>query len=112
LGRIDAVLFDKTGTLTTGEPVVSKIVPFAPQIEHSLLSIAASEKYSEHPVARAILKEAQEANCMLSDPENFRQIVGKGIDALVDGKPVFMGAVQKDDPDYDSIKHEEHFGTI
>jgi Cd2+/Zn2+-exporting ATPase len=113
LGRIDAVLFDKTGTLTTGEPVVAKIVPFAPHSENSLLALAASaEKYSEHPVARAILKAAQEAECMLREPESFRQIVGSGIEALVDGKPVFVGAVQEGDPDYDKVKNEDHSGTV
>lgn len=113
LGRIDAVLFDKTGTLTTGEPVVAKIVPFAPHSENSLLALAASaEKYSEHPVARAILKAAQEAGCMLREPESFRQIVGSGIEALVDGKPVFVGTVQEGDPDYDKVKNEDHSGTV
>ncbi|MEN6388797.1 MAG: cation-translocating P-type ATPase [Syntrophomonas sp.] len=113
LGRIDAVLFDKTGTLTTGEPVVAKIVPFAPHTGYSLLSIAASaEKYSEHPVARAILNAAQEANYILSEPINFRHIVGRGIEARVDGKHVFVGAVHEGDPDYDKIKNEDHSGTI
>lgn len=113
LGRIDTILFDKTGTLTTGEPVVTKIVPFAPHTKDSLLALAASaEKYSEHPVARAVLNAAQAANCTLSEPENFRQIIGSGIEALVDGKPVFVGAVHEDDPDYDLLKNEDHFGTI
>ncbi|MEN6350725.1 MAG: cation-translocating P-type ATPase [Syntrophomonas sp.] len=113
LGRIDAVLFDKTGTLTTGEPVVAKTVPFAHHTEHSLLSIAASaEKYSEHPVARAILNAAHEANCILSEPENFRTIVGKGIEALVDGKLVFAGSVHEGDADYNRLQKEDHLGTI
>jgi len=113
LGRIDTVLFDKTGTLTTGEPVVAKIVSFAPHTEDSLLALAASaEKYSEHPIARAILNTAQENNCILSEPENFRQIVGKGIEAVINGKPVFVGAVNESDPDCQGMQNEEHFGTI
>jgi copper-(or silver)-translocating P-type ATPase/heavy metal-(Cd/Co/Hg/Pb/Zn)-translocating P-type ATPase len=113
MGRINAVLFDKTGTLTTGEPVVAKIMPLAPYNEENLLTLAASaERYSEHPIARAILKTAQEAGCILSEPVNFRQIVGKGIEAMVAGKLVFVGAVSEGDPAYEKISNEDHWGTI
>jgi hypothetical protein len=66
----------------------------------------------ESPVARAILKAAHEANGTFTEPENFRQIVGKGIEAMVDGKQVFVGAVNEGGPDYEKIKNEDHFGTI
>lgn len=113
LGRIDAIVFDKTGTLTTGEPLVARIAPFAPHNEASLLALAASaEKYSEHPIARAILSTAQVANCTLGEPESFQQIIGKGIEARINGEPVFVGTVHEGEPDYSLIKDEDHFGTI
>ncbi|TEB14406.1 putative cadmium-transporting ATPase [Pelotomaculum sp. FP] len=92
LGRVNAVVFDKTGTLTTGRPVVTEIIPLNDGSQFHVLELAASaEKYSEHPLARAILEAAETNGCSLTEPEEFRQIPGKGIEALVEGKKVFVG---------------------
>ncbi len=92
LGRVNAVVLDKTGTLTTGRPVVTEIIPLNDGSQFHVLELAASaEKYSEHPLARAILEAAETNGCSLTEPEEFRQIPGKGIEALVEGKKVFVG---------------------
>lgn len=92
LGRVNAVVLDKTGTLTTGRPVVTEIIPLNDSAQFHVLELAASaEKYSEHPLARAILEAAETNGCSLTEPEEFRQIPGKGIEALVEGKKVFVG---------------------
>ena len=93
LGRVNAVVFDKTGTLTTGRPVVTEIIPLDGRPRLQVLGLAASaEKYSEHPLARAILEAAETSGCSLVKPEDFRQIPGRGIEALVEGKKIFVGA--------------------
>lgn len=98
LGRVNAVVFDKTGTLTTGQPVVTEIIPLNGALKQHVLELAASaEKYSEHPLARAILKAAESDGCSPGEPEGFRQIAGKGIEAWVAGKQVFVGAVSATD---------------
>lgn len=98
LGRVDAVVFDKTGTLTTGRPVVAEIISPDEGSQHHVLDLAASaEKYSEHPLARAILEAAETAGRSPGEPESFRQIPGKGIEARVDGKKVFVGVASETD---------------
>lgn len=91
LGRVNAVALDKTGTLTTGRPVVTDIIPLNGSTKDQVLKLAAAaEKYSEHPLARAILQAAESYS--LGEPEGFRQIPCKGIEAWVEGKKVFVGA--------------------
>ncbi len=85
------VLFDKTGTLTRGELSVVKIESFGLP-EKDLLRLAASaERFSEHPVAKAILQKAKEAGIELLEPERFTTIPGKGISARIEGKEVILG---------------------
>ena len=82
-GKINAVLFDKTGTLTEGKPTVAFIKPEKGLNEKQLLRyIAIAEKNSEHPIAKAILKKADEIlNEKLTEPINTRAVPGKGITA-------------------------------
>ncbi|ATW27470.1 heavy metal translocating P-type ATPase [Candidatus Formimonas warabiya] len=92
LGRIDATVFDKTGTLTKGEPVVEEIIPLNGKPEKYILSMAASaEKYSEHPLAGAVFQAAERSQSIIYDAENFRQIPGQGIEAMVENKKIFVG---------------------
>ena len=88
--RIDTVIFDKTGTLTNGKPVVTRVVTAPAFTESQLLSLAAAvERWSEHPVATAILAKAD--NLHVPDSTAFRAIPGRGAEAMVDGQKIFVG---------------------
>jgi len=77
--KIDVVLFDKTGTLTKGEFGVDTIVPSVGNDEDEVLQLAASvNSRSEHPIARAIVKFANEKGIDLKPVKNFERIAGKG----------------------------------
>ncbi|HAV10385.1 MAG TPA: heavy metal translocating P-type ATPase [Dehalococcoidia bacterium] len=91
-GGITAVLLDKTGTLTRGEPVVTDIEALAAFTTEEILRIAASaERVSEHPLSQVIVTDAQHKGLELVQPENFKALPGRGIEAVVDGKQVLMG---------------------
>ncbi|MBN8579959.1 MAG: cadmium-translocating P-type ATPase [Anaerolineae bacterium] len=92
LARADVLLIDKTGTLTLGKPVVTDIIALNGMDESALLSRAASaDRYSEHPLADALRRSAHERGLVLSEITNFESHTGKGIQATVDGKNVFVG---------------------
>jgi Cd2+/Zn2+-exporting ATPase/Cu+-exporting ATPase len=92
LGKVDTVVLDKTGTLTLGNPGVVSIDPSAGIARERLLHVAASaERYSEHPLARAILTAANEASLGLVNPEGFSYTPGKGISCRVDGAETVVG---------------------
>jgi Cd2+/Zn2+-exporting ATPase/Cu+-exporting ATPase len=92
LSKVDTVVLDKTGTLTLGNPEVVSIDPSAEVERERLLHVAASaERYSEHPLARAILKTASDAGLRLVDPEQFSYTPGKGISCRVDGEETVVG---------------------
>ena len=89
---IDTVVLDKTGTLTLGEPSVSDIHTVDGIDESCLLTLAASaERLSEHPLALAIVKKAQERELELLHAQDLEQIAGGGILANVDGKLLIGG---------------------
>jgi len=90
--KIDFVVFDKTGTLTEGKPRVTDIVTFNGGKEDEILRIAASgEKKSEHPLAEAIVNEAEERKLELLEIAEFNAIPGHGIEISVDQTKVFLG---------------------
>jgi Cd2+/Zn2+-exporting ATPase len=93
-GRITAVAFDKTGTLTKGFPEVTEIVAFGARNETELLSIAAViEKGSQHPLASAIVRKAEQLGANLLLPvDDFQSITGKGVKATVGGHLYFIGS--------------------
>ncbi len=106
VNRMDVVVFDKTGTLTVGKPSVTDIVVLQREFaatplknggadpENELLYYAASaEKLSEHPIAKAIVAEAESRRISLRDPEDFISIPGKGVKAVVDGVEVVVGSI-------------------
>lgn len=83
---LQAVIFDKTGTLTEGRFGVTDIVGFN-HSEDELLQIAASlEARSEHPIAAAIVEEAEKRGFGLTEVEEFRAIPGKGVEGIVNGR--------------------------
>ena len=80
LSQVDTVILDKTGTLTFGDPEVEEICP-APGIgkEEVIEAAAIAERPSEHPLAKAILKEAARRSLPVIEPEHFEYSPGKGI---------------------------------
>lgn len=89
---IQTVVMDKTGTITMGKPVVTNIVCQSGVSEQTLLQIAASlEKLSEHPLAEAIVEEAQKKQIGFLPVEDFRQIPGQGIKGTVNGRACLAG---------------------
>jgi Cu2+-exporting ATPase len=83
---LQAVVFDKTGTLTKGVFGVTDILTFGESSEADVLAIAASlEQNSEHPIARGIVRTAQEKEVPLTAPEDFRAIPGKGVEGKISG---------------------------
>jgi Zn2+/Cd2+-exporting ATPase len=92
LGTVKVIAFDKTGTLTVGRPEVTNIKAVGIS-EEELLSLAASaEMYSEHPLAKAILKKATFVKVDgIIHPEESEIIVGQGIKAKIDNKIVLIG---------------------
>ena len=94
--KLETIVLDKTGTLTLGKPTVADVIAFntsSPvQNKKELLRIAASvEKGSEHPVGRAILKEAETQGLELFEPEDFKASGGLGVQARINGKLVYVG---------------------
>jgi Zn2+/Cd2+-exporting ATPase len=93
--KINAFVFDKTGTLTTGKLSVSRLAPLGETKPAELLRLAASaERYSNHPTAKALATLAQEAGVPMSEPQNFAETAGRGIEAEVDGEKIIIGRAQ------------------
>ncbi len=92
LAHVDTVIFDKTGTLTSGELQLADAVPFDDILEASLLGYAASaEKFSEHPVGRAIVRAATGREIAVLDPESCELLTGLGVKAEIGGHTVLLG---------------------
>lgn len=112
---IDTMIFDKTGTLTEGKPVVSEQYPVSSEQwtvnsgQYSvssdrwevgsgmnadvLLQIAASaERFSEHPLAQAVVEAARERGLELAAPDDFEAVPGRGVRAELDGQEVLVGS--------------------
>jgi Cu+-exporting ATPase len=93
-GAIDTVVLDKTGTVTEGRPTVTDIVvaPNAARTDDELLTlVAALESSSEHPLADAIMRRAQERGLALPPAERFQSVTGRGAVATVTGHEVLAG---------------------
>ncbi len=92
-GKVNIVALDKTGTITKGEPQVTDIIPTDGISENELLEKAASlEAKSEHPLAKAVLRRAEENNITLSETEDFKALSGNGLEATLGGKKLVGGS--------------------
>src|SRR5215213_7372297 len=89
--EVTTVLFDKTGTLTRGEPMVTDIAAVDGNPDGLLALAAAVESDSEHPLARTIVRRAQEARLTPPKASQFRAIAGRGVEAKVNGSAVAVG---------------------
>ena len=89
---INTVVLDKTGTITQGTPVVTNVMCKDGVHKRELLQIAASlEKLSEHPLAGAIVSEAEKEGLSLLSVSDFRQIPGQGITGHIEGEICLAG---------------------
>lgn len=97
LASVDTLVVDKTGTLTEGKPRVTSVKVFegAGVTDNQLLSMVASvERASEHPLARAIVKAAEEKRLPLASVENFRATAGGGVEGDVAGRKILAGTAR------------------
>ncbi|MBI1863475.1 copper-translocating P-type ATPase, partial [Candidatus Microgenomates bacterium] len=90
--KINTVIFDKTGTLTNGKPIVTDIVPLIDIAPNEVLTLAASlEKGSEHSLADAIVKKAEDSNLKLKKVSAFRAVAGHGVEGTIGTKKIYFG---------------------
>lgn len=96
LGRVRQVAFDKTGTLTVGKPQVTAIIAANAMSNNDLLALAAAvEQGSSHPLAQAIVQEAQSRQIAIPTASAQRALAGSGIEADVNGQKVLICAAGK-----------------
>lgn len=92
LEKVNVIVVDKTGTLTEGKPRLQKTISLSGVDEKDVLRFAASlEKSSEHSLAAAIIKGAEEENVRLAAVDDFESFTGKGIFGTIEGKKVLVG---------------------
>ena len=92
--KVDTLVVDKTGTLTEGKPKLVAVQAAAGFSEDDLLRLTASlERGSEHPLAEAIVRGAEEKGLELAKADNFQSVTGKGVSGDVDGHTVAAGTV-------------------
>jgi len=91
-GKLDTIILDKTGTVTEGRPSVTSVLALDAWTDEQLLQWGASvEKGSEHPLAEAIVTAADERQLSLLQVTQFSAIAGHGVEAVIEGKSVFLG---------------------
>ncbi|WP_306043799.1 heavy metal translocating P-type ATPase [Mameliella sp. MMSF_3455] len=92
MARVDTVIVDKTGTLTMGKPTLTDVVGLSGTNEADVLAYAAAlERGSEHPLAEAILKGAQDRGAPRPASSQFDAVTGKGVTGRVEGRDVALG---------------------
>ena len=94
-GKVQIVALDKTGTITSGQPEVTDILPAEGVTETDLLSLAcALEKKSEHPLAKAVLKKAEEENLATGEVTGFQALPGNGLSAILGSDKLTGGSMK------------------
>ena len=117
LGGLNTLVFDKTGTLTYGNLEVSDVISLRDDLpsEELLKIVASCEKLSEHPLAKAIVKNAKEAQIDIEEPQDFKMYPGKGVTCtnsygkVYAGNSKFLSEYNIDvdvDCQMDKLKHE------
>lgn len=112
MGSINAIAFDKTGTLTQGKPLVTDIVASNGYSEADFLAMAAGiEKWSEHPLANAIVEKAKGLG--FKTAVHFKALVGRGAQAEIDGQMIYIGNVRLfEDLGYDLAIHAKTLAAL
>jgi Zn2+/Cd2+-exporting ATPase len=91
LGRIKTVAFDKTSTLTEGRTVVKDVVSMDGDTERALCLCYSIERFSQHPVARAVIEKAKQCNLQAMEVTEFESLTGSGVKAKIGGREVYAG---------------------
>ncbi|WP_121354330.1 copper-transporting P-type ATPase [Flavisolibacter nicotianae] len=92
MNKVDTLIIDKTGTITEGKPSLEKVIATEGYNEDGLLQqISSLNKQSEHPLATAVVKYANEKKVKLSDVKDFNTVAGKGVVGTVDDKKIALG---------------------
>ena len=95
LEKVDVLVVDKTGTLTEGKPKLVKLETIADfDVDEMLTLVASLERASEHPLAEAIVDEAQQQDIELVPVDAFESVTGKGVVGVVDNHEVVLGNIQ------------------
>jgi len=103
-GRTTALAMDKTGTITMGEPEVASVYPIDDTSQGDLLMRAATlEARSSHPLARAILRRAEQDNLSYSAADNTRTVPGRGLEGDMGNRSIWLGS--------DRFAAEKGFGS-
>jgi Cu+-exporting ATPase len=90
-GNLDTLILDKTGTITEGRPAVTQVVATGCDEDELLRLAAALERHSEHPLAAAVVAEAQRRQLALPAAEGFELLNGKGVQGRVEGRRLRIG---------------------
>ncbi len=94
LGALDAIAFDKTGTITEGRFAVTDVLPLNGISGDTLLGVAAAvEQQSNHPLAQAVVRAAQEKQLALPQAGALENVPGRGVRSEVEGEPVLIGSL-------------------
>ncbi len=108
--KINVVIFDKTGTLTNGKPEVTDIIPLGKEKESEVLRLTASlEKGSEHSLAEAIVKKADEEKLELESVSKFRAIAGHGVEGVIDDERIYFGnrrLMEREKVEYNAVAEQ------
>jgi Cd2+/Zn2+-exporting ATPase len=92
IGKVKALAVDKTGTITEGKPRVQQVIPWNGKSEEEIVRVAAAiDTHSEHPLAQAVVKYAEERNTQFPRSENYQSRTGRGAEAQIDGHLYFVG---------------------
>jgi P-type Cu+ transporter len=89
--KVNAIIFDKTGTITKGTPTLTDLKPVGIEEKQFLSLIASAESVSEHPLAKAVVKDALDKQIPLLTVDQFEAVSGRGLKAIVDSKPILIG---------------------
>jgi Cd2+/Zn2+-exporting ATPase len=91
--RLNAIAMDKTGTITRAEPAVAEVIPFGNHTEAQLMARAAAlETRSTHPLARAILRHAEQNRIAPAPAADVQVLRGKGLTGIFDGEAFWLGS--------------------
>ncbi|WP_428938605.1 heavy metal translocating P-type ATPase [Fontivita pretiosa] len=114
LGRVNAIAFDKTGTLTRGRAQVTELLPLNGRPAGELLALAAAvERGSSHPLAKAIVAEAQARQCAELVAVDVEQIPGQGVTGRVNGSTVAVGHVDLISPSHPDLPRvQQHIDSL
>lgn len=111
-GQTQIAVLDKTGTVTSGEPEVTDIIPVG-MTEDELLGIVCTlEHMSEHPLAKAVMREGERRSTVIAKAEGFAALPGNGITAVIDGHTVIGGSMRSIGSRCDISAHTERCGQL